>query len=121
MLRGEICRSLSMVRVFATITWIDACHGFLAAEPQVFVQPGHGGGVMSVAVSPDGRSIISGSSDASVKLWDMASGRKVVTCAGSSRIASVSFSPDGTSFVSTEFNGTVRLWDKASGKVKWAA
>jgi WD40 repeat protein len=49
-----------------------------------------------VAISPDSRWILSGGSDKTLKLWDMASGRLVRTFAEhSGEVTSVAFSPDG--------------------------
>ena len=47
-----------------------------AQEVAVFPQLGHTGRVWSVAFSPDGKQILSGSWDGTIKLWDIASGRE---------------------------------------------
>ena len=71
----------------------------------------------SVAFSPDGRQIISGSNDNTVKLWDAATGREIRTFSGHSDIVlSVAFSPDGKQILSGSGNGTVKLWDLATGQ-----
>ena len=43
---------------------------------------GHSGKVYSVAFSPDGQSIVSGSKDKLVKIWDVETGAVVSSCAG---------------------------------------
>jgi WD40 repeat protein len=57
------------------------------AEVAVFPQLGHTERVSSVAFSPDGNRIISGSVDSTVKLWDAATGRDIRTFSGHSREA----------------------------------
>ena len=52
--------------------------------------------VWSVSFSPDGGLVASGSSDGTIKLWDVASGQEVATLEGHTDwVQSVSFSPDG--------------------------
>jgi predicted amidophosphoribosyltransferase len=57
---------------------------------------GHSWSVNSVAFSPDGKRIVSGSGDKTVKIWDATTGQEMLTLKGhSSVVISVSFSPDG--------------------------
>ncbi|GAX39609.1 WD-40 repeat-containing protein [Tolypothrix sp. NIES-4075] len=77
---------------------------------------GHSDRVTSVAFSPSGRYIVSGSADNTVLLWDM-SGKPIgKPFTGHAKpITSVAFSPDGRYIVSGSEDNTVRLWDM-SGK-----
>ena len=78
---------------------------------------GHSDWVYSVAFSPDGAKIASGSVDRSVKLWDVESGEVIHSLEGhSDHVLSVSFSPDGTKVASGSY-GIVKLWDVESGEV----
>jgi WD40 repeat protein/tRNA A-37 threonylcarbamoyl transferase component Bud32 len=77
-----------------------------------------GGGVFSVALSPDGTRIVTGSRDMKVRLWDAATGELQATLAGhGDEVRAVDFSPDGTRIASGSEDGTVRLWDAASGEL----
>ncbi|KAF8587953.1 WD40 repeat-like protein [Ramaria rubella] len=77
---------------------------------------GYAGGVQSVAFSPDGTHIVSGSNNKTLQLWDGTSGMHLNTLTGhSGGVLSVAFSPDGTHIVSGSSDTTVRLWDAASG------
>jgi WD40 repeat protein len=79
---------------------------------------GHISDVTSVAFSPDGRLLASGSDDNTIKLWDVATGSLVRTLTGHTwRVTSVAFSPDGRLLASGSADGTIRLWDVASGSL----
>ena len=76
----------------------------------------------SVAFSPDGQYIASGTSvfqgslleAAGVALWDAATGKKVLTVLGHDReVYSVVFSTDGKRLTSGSADGTIKVWDIA--------
>ncbi|MDS4014332.1 MAG: hypothetical protein RKP46_08240, partial [Candidatus Accumulibacter sp.] len=73
--------------------------------------------VTSVAFSPDGRRIVSGSDDNTLRLWDAATGAAIgePLRGHTERVASVAFSPDGRRIVSGSGDKTLRLWDAATG------
>jgi WD40 repeat protein len=95
----------------------------------------HSSTVTSVAFSPDGKTIVSGSYDETIKVWDAgafwARNRPSLAETDRSRlplaatlelkaektnahdriINSVAFSPDGTKIVSACAGGTIKVWD----------
>ncbi|MBN3938760.1 caspase family protein, partial [Nostoc sp. NMS9] len=72
----------------------------------------HQGRVNSVAISPDGQTIVSGGEDGTVRLWNF-QGQPLAEPFGGNqrRVNSVAISPDGQTIVSGGEDGTVRLWN----------
>jgi WD40 repeat protein len=87
-----------------------------ATLPGIAVLAGYNGPVNSVAYSPDGMIVASGSSDATVRLWNVATGQQIgrPLKADTYAVNSVAFSPDGKIVASGGNDGTVRLWDVAT-------
>ena len=80
---------------------------------------GHRSDVNSVAFSPDGNTIASGSWDDTIRLWDAATGtHKATLTRHRSDVNSVAFSPDGNTIASGSDDNTIRLWDAATGTHK---
>jgi len=103
-------------------------HDFLSTlynSGQVTLE-GHTEAVTSVSFSPDGKKIVSGSWDNTLKIWNANTGQEIITLKGhKSPVNCVSFSPDGKKIVSgsgsrSYFNGTedhpVKIWDATTGQ-----
>ncbi|MGI2905082.1 protein kinase domain-containing protein [Tolypothrix sp. VBCCA 56010] len=77
---------------------------------------GHSNSVNSVAISPDGNTLASGSYDKTIKLWNLATGEQIRTLSGHSNVLiSVAFSPDGKTLASGSIpDDTIKLWNLAT-------
>jgi DNA-binding beta-propeller fold protein YncE len=78
---------------------------------------GHASDVRSVAFSPDGKRLVSGSWDQTLKVWDVQTGQEALTLKGHTAfITSVAFSPDGKCVVSGSYDKTLNVWDTQTGQ-----
>ena len=77
---------------------------------------GHVDSVNTVAITPDGKFVVSGSSDHTVKKWDLNTATEVMTFRGhTSPVNAVAITPDGQTVVSGASDNTVRLWNFKKG------
>jgi WD40 repeat protein len=94
------------------------------------------GDVWAVAFSPDGKRIVSGSNDDTIKVWDAETGRVLRTLRGNFEeepgllnmkpdlvfrnfldgVHSVAFSPDGKRIISGSSDNMIRVWDAETGR-----
>ncbi len=77
---------------------------------------GHSASVLCVAITRDGRLAVSGSSDHTVKVWNLATERMLLTLEGhSSAVWGIAVSPDGRWAVSASADHTLKVWDLERG------
>jgi WD40 repeat protein len=72
--------------------------------------------VSAVAFSPDDTSLATGTSDGSLRIWDIRSGRRLRSFVGHKLgITSVAFSPDGSLLLTASLDNEARTWNVATG------
>ena len=78
---------------------------------------GHRSSVLSVAITPDGQYIVSGSDDKTIKIWDINTGECLKILEGhTDSVRSVAIIPDGQSIVSSGGDSTIKIWDISTGE-----
>jgi eukaryotic-like serine/threonine-protein kinase len=83
----------------------------LMDQEELAILEGHGGPIMCVCFSPDGRTLATGSIDHSVRLWSLATLQEVATLEGhTGPVSGLAFSSDGTALASCSEDKTIRLW-----------
>jgi GTPase SAR1 family protein/uncharacterized CHY-type Zn-finger protein len=81
------------------------------------VLKGHSEAVYAIVITPNGKQIISGSMDRTLRVWDLASGRCLTTLEGhSDLVEAIVITPDGKQIISGSDDTRLRVWDLASGR-----
>ncbi|MEG3889207.1 MULTISPECIES: WD40 domain-containing protein [unclassified Microcoleus] len=82
----------------------------------VYTLPGHSSFVNSLAISPDGKILASGSWDKTIKIWNLETTELIGTLTGhSDRVNSVAISYDGKMLVSGSSDETIKFWNLHNG------
>ncbi len=112
----------------ATVIVCFLCHAVSSngQRPQIVIQTGHTDGVRSVAFSPDGKLLASGSIDKTVRVWELATHRELRVYRGSIFVVNcIAFSPDGKLLAAAggddnsnlDIATLVVVWDVETGRV----
>jgi WD40 repeat protein/serine/threonine protein kinase len=88
-----------------------------ATGQEILTLKGHARWVTSVAFSPDGKRIVTGSADQTARVWDAETGLEILALKGHQGLVhSVAFSPDGKRIVTGSRDGTAKVWDAEMGQ-----
>jgi len=79
---------------------------------------GHASAVVCVAASPDGKTLVSGGADSTIRVWDPATGELKRTIANhGDRVNALAWSPDGKFLASGSRDRTLRVWQPEIGRL----
>jgi WD40 repeat protein len=84
---------------------------------------GHADVVNSIAFTPDGNALVSGSEDGTIKVWNVHTGQKIKTLLKQEKdniyaVRSMALSPDGKLLASGLSGGNIELWDLTTGELR---
>lgn len=89
----------------------------VAEKRLIHLFEGHQDAIYSIALSPDGKILASGSYDQKIKLWDVESGKELSTLHGhNGAVFGLAFRPDGKILASASADRTIKLWNLQTGK-----
>ncbi|THH13419.1 hypothetical protein EW146_g6789, partial [Bondarzewia mesenterica] len=114
--KGSPVMRYNLQRRFSRLIVVEA--GGMMDWPVLQMSMGkHTSWVNSVAFSPDGKHIVSGSGDKTIRVWDAETGAAVSAPfeGHTLGVTSVAFSPDGKRIVSGSGDTTIRVWDAETG------
>src|SRR3990172_1835082 len=98
------------IPIIALFAFSSVCA--FAQKPVLSLQTGHAKQVLTVALSRDGKILVSGSVDKTIKLWDPATGHELRALKGhTGTVNAVAFSPDEKLLASASADNTIKLWD----------
>jgi WD40 repeat protein len=98
--------------------WLQPLKPNLTAPGGALIQTlyGHTDAVNAVAITPDGKKVVSASRDKTIKIWDFDTGHELKTLYGHQDwVEDLAISPDGSAIVSASKDKTIKVWDLNSG------
>ncbi|MGK7918378.1 MAG: WD40 repeat domain-containing protein [Prochloraceae cyanobacterium] len=115
----SIPRSLALLPNRLASTSLLANQSVSDEEQPIQIISGHENSVNSIAISPDGKSFVSSSTDWTMKMWSLSDGRELLTKKTLGKNAvSLAFTPDGKS-VAAGVGREIRIWDLTNAKKQY--
>jgi WD40 repeat protein len=121
--RGDVGRVLEMLNNHQPKPGQEDLRGFewyylwRASHSEQLSFRGHTHSVTFARFSPDGKTLATASWDKTAKLWEVATGRELITLTrGVEPFLAVAFSPDGKVLVTAGADAMVKLWDVMTGR-----
>jgi WD40 repeat protein len=118
--RPDVAKFVDEITAAARRPWFRPLHPCFSPPggPLRRTLAGHSGTVQDVAVTPDGQRAVSASSDGTLKVWDLETGRVLRTLTGySDSLCCVTVAADGQRAVFGSADKTLKVWDLATGRV----
>jgi hypothetical protein len=107
-----LCTRLSAIGFLAICPIVNAQVAPLPQPKQLAVLRGHTNSIWGLDVTRDGKTIVSGSFDKTIRVWDVASAKERFVLRGHSRcVEFVALTPDGQTAVAADQAGMIRVWD----------
>ncbi len=116
LLLGGLLAGLSLYRQLPTDSGMADVEGHTPLVARAILR-GHTRPIWSVAYSPDGSLLATGSDDTTLRLWDPANGRQIKELSGNGgAVFAVAFAHSGKFLLSSDGDGDIRFWDIPSYK-----
>ncbi|MFB2969678.1 WD40 repeat domain-containing protein [Aerosakkonema sp. BLCC-F183] len=115
----EIQAMLEVAKHECDSPWLRPLTASLVSPGGVLLRTftGHISAVNAVAITPDGRRFVSGSSDRTLKVWDLQTEQEVFTLSGHvNSVESIAITPDGKKVISGSWDSTLKVWDLQTGE-----
>jgi hypothetical protein len=115
----ELLKNLALTKLPVAKAKFSNCI-YPSIEP-IYTLNGRSGTNSSIAIAPDGKTLVSGCADKKIEIWDLNKGELIRTLAGHSEaISSVAISPDGNFLASSSIlcpKSNVKVWHLNTGKL----
>lgn len=111
--RTAVLLAIQSMRLFPTLEASQVLLDNTLAKPLARMEVGDW--VTALALSPDGKHVVSGSTDGTARVWDVVTGAEVARMLHDEPVYAAAFSLDGRLVASGSDDATLRVWDASTG------